>query len=277
MRNKLTSNEQEILGAHERFFVSGVSINTHRIFCGDERKPLLAGVFIHVFGGAANTAFNTQILAQATKKGSRLATFMQAASETAKALVSHGIAAGVHSDTHSETSNEINPESTAPIGCGYIKLRRAISQTIAANPDAIVRLAESLCPEFFTDPADTTFAHSIVKSHMQLAASDAFFTHSSREVATAALREGAPGMLVNGDHTATLGIINLQRGTTIDSGTAFNDNKSIYVHDAWASRAMAEHYDAAQAFTDKEWHIADLIDAIGTMQALGVTEIAVRR
>lgn len=270
-------NEQEILASHEQFFVKNVGIKTHKIFCGDERKPLFEGVFIHVFGGLANTAFNAEALSRATGKGRRLASFKNAVSSCAKAFKSRDVPAGLHSDTHSETGPAINLASTDEIGCGYIKLRRTISQKIAENPDKIVAEAQRLRPELFTDPSDTSFGHAIVDSHAQLTADDEFFAEGSREVAGAAVEEGAPTMLVDGDHTAKLGIINLRKDTTIDSGAAFEQAKSIYVHDSWASHEMAENYENAHDFTSKEWQIADLIDAIGTMWALGVEEIVVRR
>ncbi|HET8709233.1 MAG TPA: hypothetical protein VFL85_03035, partial [Candidatus Saccharimonadales bacterium] len=232
-------------------------------------------MYIHVFGGVANTAYNAEILSRATEEGVRHSTFEHAIAAAAKGCKNAGVAAGVHSDTHSETAHEIDLASSEPIGCGYIKLRRDISREIADNAVAIIAAAESSRPELFTDPDDTSFAHAVVQAHVSLAANDEYFGES-RAVAGAAIAEGAPTMLVDGDHVATQGIINLASDTTIDSGTAFEAGKSIYVHDAWASEQLAKNYGNARNFSAKSWQIADLIDAIGTMRALGVTTIAVR-
>lgn len=272
-----SNQKRELLQKFERFVVAGISIFKHKVFCGDEREPLTNEMYLHVFGGAANTAYNTEVLARAKTKGFRAKTYAKAVSAAAKAFKAVSIAAGIHSDTHSEKGAALDPEGEGEIGCGYVKLRRAISRKIADDPAAVVAEAESLRPELFTDPSDTSFGHMIAQSHASLADDDEFFSENSRKVAAAAMEEGAPSMLVAGNHTAREGIINLIAGTTFDSASVNKSGMSSYWHDAWGSSQMAAAYDNAKEFTHKEWEIADTIDAIGTMWALGVETIAVRR
>jgi hypothetical protein len=184
---------------------------------------------------------------------------------------------GVHSDTHAETGDDIATDGDSPIGCGYIKLRQTISQLIAEDPDKIVAEAERLRPELFTDPSDTDYAHDIVSVHESLAQDAGFFAGGSRKVAAAAASEGAPFMLVDGDHVAHVGILNLRPNSTIDSNAAHENSLSAYEHDAWVGPELIPQLSFTKHFAARQWEIAELLDTIGTMWALGAYDIAVRR
>ncbi len=273
----LTSLTQELTVNHEQYFRSNVLLNMYPIFCGDERPTEFPGLYIHVFGGVANPAFNNEVIAR-TKGIVTGDTFKTAVGASAHTLIDKGIEAGVHSDNHAETGNTMSTEGDNPIGCGYIKLRQPISHIIAADPDKIIAKAEQLDPGLFTDPSDSHFAHQVVAAHAQLAADADFFASSSRQVAAGAIEAGAPAMLVLGDHGAKAGIISKIPETTIDSNAANEDNEAIFVHDSWAALDMLDMMpNAEQSSSRREREIADLIDAIGTMWALGVEEITVRR
>lgn len=274
---ELMSTDSELLTSHEPYFLSNVSLENANIFCGDERKALYNEAYLHVFGGVANAAFNAVVMTRATDTTPFATTFCEAVRRVAADCRVMHIKAGVHSDTHAETTGHLALEGDAPIGCGYIKLRAAISQMIGKDPDKIVGEAERLRPELFSDPADTSFAHTVVATHRELAADTAFFGEGSRAVAAAAIEAGAPSMLVDGDHVAHEGIINLRPGTAIDSNQAAAADRSVYVHGAWVGGELVAQLPALQPLGGKQWEIAELIDTIGTMWALGVDTIAVRR
>lgn len=263
----------ELLESREQFFRENISLSTHKVFCGDERLALLDAVYIHVFGAVANPAYNVEVLAR-TRDDIELATdFAEAVTDAATTLNVDGQSLGVHSDTHSEKGNHIDPNGDDPLGCGYIKLRRAISTLIASDPDKIVAKAEQLRPELFTDPSDTHFGHEVVRSHASLAADDTFFGKSSRAVARGAMENGSPDMLVDGSHVSHAGIINLIPHSTFDSNEAFKNGVSTYVEDSWASHELLAQMPKAKKFDSRQREIAELIDTIGTMWALDVEDI----
>lgn len=266
----------EIVRSREQFF-KPASLADSSIFCGDERRALINYVYLHVFGGVTNAAYNREILARVTGQDDLAQTFQAATADMAAEFQQLSIKAGVHSDTHSEKTSAIALDGDDPLGCGYIKLRQIISRQIAADPAKIVAEAERLRPELFKDPADTAFAHDVVKGHGLLAQNEAFFADGSRPVAKAAITEGVPTMLVDGDHVAEAGIINLRADTTIDSNEAYENNLPAYVHDAWVGEAVAPRLSKTKQYGQQQWQIAELIDTIGVMWALGVTEIAIRR
>jgi hypothetical protein len=270
------SGESELLTSREPFFKNDVSLQYTPMFCGDERTALYDGSYLHVFGGVANPAYTSVVLARATRHSSSV-NFTEAVAEAAAESNAASIAAGIHSDTHSETGQHIATEGDSPIGCGYIKLRQPISAVIAEDPNKVVAEAETLCPELFTDPSDTNFAHEIVRAHKSLATDENFFTGNSRQVAAAAINKGAPTMLVDGNHIAVEGIINKKTHSTIDSNAASKSGASVYVHDSWANQELAAALPELQPYTRQQLEIAELIDTIGTMWALGVKTIAIRR
>jgi hypothetical protein len=262
----------------ERFYHAVESIRSLPIFCGDERLPLVDYPYLHVFGGVANPAYNSRVLEVANGQATANATFKEDVSSAAMILRANDIQAGVHSDTHSEKTDQMSTEGDDPIGCGYIKLRRNISQLIAENRADIVQTAIQLRPELFADSDNITYAHRVAEAHEVLASDDAYFGSSSRQVAAAAIDEGAPSMLVGGDHSGLTGMINYLENTTFDTSDALNSDMPTYDHDTWAAQQMLNLIPTAQiSSTSLQRETADLIDAIGTMRALGVIDIAVRQ
>jgi hypothetical protein len=81
-------------------------------------------------------------------------------------------------------------------------------------------------------------------------------------------------MLVHGGHAADEGIINTEQGSTLNSNSAVQEGVPCYDYDIWASAEMLalmpENLDARQTA------IANVIDTIGTLKALGVEHIARR-
>jgi hypothetical protein len=84
-------------------------------------------------------------------------------------------------------------------------------------------------------------------------------------------------MLVTGTHVAQDGIINDKPNSSLQSGDALHANLPAYEHDSWATAEIYERLRHLYPYDKQELAIADLIDTIGTMRALKVERIAVRR
>jgi hypothetical protein len=265
----------ELLASREPYFAE-VDIETSDIFCGDEREPLgVKEPYIHMFGGALNVPFNSLIVTAATDLNTPLPTLAAAATADIFALKAANIQGlGVHSDTHAEEGEDFQRDrQDGKVGCGYSELRQHISHTIVKNRNEILDDAERLFPELFADLEGYAMAQRIISSHEALAGrADTLGT--GRSVVQAAIKAGAKVMLVDGNHVATQGIINTQPGTSFKSGEALRDGLPTYDHDHWAGQELFKR--TGSKLDPRMFQRASIIDAIGTMKALGVTEIARR-
>lgn len=269
--------EQEIIASREKFYVP-VSLTNNDIFCGDERQPIdVATDYIHWFGGALNVPYNLAIMKETIHPGSVTDTFEEQTGSLVPVLLEAGVQGGVHSDACSEQGDRMridNPEGA--VGCGYGQKRPDISRLIADPANGVAEDALRLRPELFESQQDVDFADNVIESHGRLAEREGFFT-SGRRVILTAVAKGAKSMLVAGEHSAKEGIINLDPESTLRSGEAMNAGLPAYNHDSWAIEETYDMIHHLYPYDKRQLQIAELIDTIGTMRALGVEDIAVRR
>ncbi len=265
---------QTLFTPFDQFF-KPVHINSAFVFCGDERQPLYARLFIHIFGGLAFQAYNLAIMNELQTAGSVKTTFEDLVVEQITGLNAAGIRAGVHSDYETEHGKVIDTHELAGgFGCGYIAKRAAISELIANQTERMVAQAMSLRPELFSSSKANQQAAAVFEAQRRLATRPGFLT-AGRSIGLKAIQHGAPAMVVSGRHLAKEGIINLVTNTTLDSAAANKAGKPVYNHDQWA---VMEMFDRSTVHYDRQvYDMATTIDAIGTLLALGVETIAVRR
>lgn len=295
--NEVTMNQdtimpatQEIIGQRERFYVP-LSLDTHYVFCFDEREEAEALAvdghefaaefdlanpedYIHWAGGALNAAYNLTVVEEAVNPGSVTDSFESRTETVMPALLAARVRIGVHSDMQTEEQAAVAP--SGKVGCGYAELRQQISQLIAERGEEIIADAAVLRPELFEELEDDNFAHSVVAAHSRLAERKGFFTSGRRVVLTAAAK-GAKVMLVKGNHVADKGILNLVPDTSIRSSEAIRAGLPVYNQDSWAVEEANDRIRHLYPFEKRHQQIAELLDTIGTMRALSVEEIAVRR
>lgn len=263
----------EVIKPREAFFVEA-DIHTHPVFCGDEREA--EGIYIHEFGGVANTTYTLMILQEAAEEGSVEQPFDAAVASTVPLLKEKDIDAGVHSDDHAEHGDTLQADKEdGKIGCGYLELRQAISELIGQSIDKIVDILQKQDPTLFGTEHNRERARAFCRAHTRLASRDIF--PGGRAVALAALKAGAPHNMVRGSHLGKEGILNKKPGSTLDSTAALRDGKPTYSHDTWAAKGTFDEIHDVYPYDKTDFEIANDIDAVGTMLALGVEEIEVRR
>lgn len=259
----------EIIAVRERFYAP-VSLDRHLIFCGDDREAAEAtDIYVHLFGGALNIAYNMAVMQETLSPDSVKDSFKTRAVETVTAMKAADMRPGVHSDTNAEQAGK-------GIGCGYAGQRGPISGLIFQRSEEIIADAESLRPELFKRPESYEFARAVTDAHGRLASRPGFLTDGQAEVMSAA-EAGATLMLVEGEHAAEEGIINLIPDTSIDSDAANKADLAVYDQDSWAAEAINHRLAHIYSYDQLKQAIAELIDTVGTMRALGVKDIAVRR
>ena len=281
--NYVTTEEQfmtpEALLASREIFYGNTPLKETLIACGDERASDY-GLYISLFGGGtANTAYNYTIMAEVktpgSSEGKTFAGDVVAVAKPVKEVV--GVKSSVHSTEEIEGGNKINPaENAQDVDCGYLKKRAIISALIAEKADKIIADAKALRPELFSDERANDFASEVTAAHGRMAKNSAYFT-TGRDVANAAIAAGEESMVVRGEHVGREGIINLVEDTSINGTDALAAGLATYEHDAWAGQEIRSSLSELYPYDSREMAIADLIDAIGTMRALGVETIAVRR
>ena len=253
------------------------SLEQSVIFCGDERGE---GDYIHIFGGALNIPYNLAILKEVAEPGSVTDTFEdQTASLVPVVADVAKVKQGVHSDDTAENAEHMHTDRhDGPIGCGYAEKRQAISQLIHEMGGQIVARAAELAPELFQSQEDDDFADEVVNAHGRLAERSGFFT-TGRRVALVAVQKGAETQVVKGEHTGEKGELNMVPNTSLRSEKARQDGEPLYSQDEWAVDAIQDRIRHLYPYDRRHTQIAHVIDAIGTMAALGVDlqDISVRR
>lgn len=275
----INQTPEQILNPREVFFESA-SLDKHQIFCGDERPPLYDDMFIHVFGGVLNPVYKYMILREMAEPGSVQTSFAdEAAAMTPIIRDVAEVNPGVHSDTHAEDDNEFHADKTdGPVGCGFAGKRQAISRHIADNRESILRRLQELYPELMGDETGIAIASAVIDAHDRLAGREQVFASGGRSVVLAAANAGASTMLVDGEHIGREGIINEVEDSSMDSRTAAEAGLPAYTHDKWATKEIDSRLQGQYPFDPREEEIADIIDTIGTMNALNVPlENIVRR
>lgn len=269
----------EALAVREQFFELGQL--TDNLFCGDERPSDESEAYLSLFGAVTNIPYNAEVLKEASEPGSVTDPFDQTVMSHVPVIMEDGGLpnAGVHSDTHAEGEHAtgINTEKTdGDVGCGYDKLRGPISQLIVERADEIIDLAKQKRPELFTSDEDTVHARNIIAAHGRIAEREGILP-SGRDIVLKAMEAGAKGMVVRGPHVGKVGIINLRKSTKFNTTAAFAAELPAYCHDQWVALEAFDKLSHLYPYDSREVDLAETIDTIGTMLALGVEEIEVRR
>jgi hypothetical protein len=284
----ISNVNNEILTSREPYYIDGLSLDTHDIFCFDERgvadadtvtgdiEAVTPQEYIHAAGGGLGIVYNHAVVQEADDPFSVKGSFADHAGIIIPALIRAKVRPGVHSDVTAEGGNVVRPTAKGDVGCGYAGLRPVISRYIAENGIALIRDAASLRPELFEGPEDHNFAHAAVAANERLLERPGFIT-DGRSVVMAAAGKGSKIMLVEGRHTGRKGIINLVPGTSFDSDAANRDGLEAYNQDSWAIEDAASRIRHEYPHDKRHMQIAELIDALGTMRALDVEDVAVRR
>jgi hypothetical protein len=267
-----TAATEEIVNQREYLF-GPVDLKSDGYNCIDDQLSNWQN-YAHIGGGVASLAYTRMILAQIQQPGSA-GGFAEVTADTVGILEDKGFQhQGVHSSVREEGGD--TPQLSrheGGVGCGYLQLRREISQGIAENGRAYIDEGTRLFPELFDNEADLAYAWQVVAAHEWFSAEPSRID-PGRAVFLAATGRGAKTMLVDGGHAATEGIINTQEGSTLDSNTAVQDGVPCYDDDLWATTELMDHM--PEGFNPRYVAIASVIDIIGTMKALNVGTIAVR-
>lgn len=268
-------DNHETIGSRETYYVSA-SLDKDPLFCGDDRG--LEGLYAQLFGGVINIAYNQAIVEEANEPGGVTDSLQRRTEELTGLMVKHGMYPGVHSDTKSEQGSKLRDDHEGKAGCAYAELRPVISGSIAELGDDLLEEAVRLMPELFRTEADHVFGQSVIAAHGRLAEREGFQS-TGRKLVLGAAEKGALVAILGGEHVASDGIINTVPNSTLDSKTAGDDGLPAYNHDMWAAEDALDRLGSDNPYTSdpNQRKIANLIDALGTMNALGVEAIAVRR
>lgn len=269
----MPGNTSELLQTREQYFAEA-DLRQLPILCGDER-PSDSGLYIHKFGGVANTAYTLLVLSEASTKGAATTPLDEAVTSLIPILQERDIDAGVHSDDHAEKGLVLQTDKEiGKIGCGYLELRQPISQLIIERGREIVALLKEIDPVLYGSQHNRERAFRFCQAHGRMIERPIY--PSGRQIALSAVRAGAPHNIVTGNHVGKAGIINKRSGT-LDSTQAIVDGLPTYSHDSWAAVDTFDTIKDLYAFDRTDYEIANDVDAVGTMLALGVEDIAIRR
>lgn len=273
------SQETEVLKEREHLFVP-VTLGQCEVYCGDKRPPVgYEGKYIHVFGGMApNLAYNLSIVGVANGGEPLGDSFASATGSITALLIENKVQPGVHSDEASEQGGTVKTDQAeGDVGCKYLQVRPDISRHIVENGDNILVLARELRPELFSEPEDIEFAKKVVDAHKTLIEKPGFIT-TGRDVALAATEQGAPTMVVASiDDASHEGVLNQRPKSTYDTERAMQEGLLAYDQDHWAVMEGFSKIRHIYPYDVRQVDIAETIDAIGTFQAVGVSEITPRK
>lgn len=276
------ASRESLLEKHEQFYVPA-SMKDHDVFCGDEREGGEDTVlYLNLFGGGTNISYTLTVLRELVHPGSVTEGFDILVSSQAPTIMrTGGLHYGVHSDDHTELGMklDINDPKITGIGCGYLRLRKDISELIAGRTDDILAIGQREIPELFTTAEDIASAHDIMAAHGRLATRPRFLP-DGRAVAKAAICKGAKCMVVRGQHVGELAFINDSENSTLDTVQAIRNGQPAYNHDAWvAKQTLTNLHSLLFPYSSLQVSMrANHIDTIGTALALGVApENIIRR
>ena len=256
-----------------------VDLTRSLIVCGDDREIAYPNECIHIFGGALYTPYLLSVLIASSDPNSTPPNFIDNVNSLIPLMLSRNFDLSVHSDDKNENGlhdiDVSNPE-LIDVGCGFAQKRQMISSFIGQNQNQILSIAQNLRPELFGSEQELSDASAIIKAHQTMAKS---LNTSGRELVKKSLELGAYGVVVLGPHKSNRGVYNLRRNTSLDTNLANQNQNPAYIQDAWAVIDIVKGLSDIIPLDIKKVEIADLIDSIGIMLALGVDpdEIEVRR
>lgn len=264
----------DLIADYEQFY-GNVDLKTAEIYCGDDRSR---DTDINLFGGAGNVPYTLMVLQEEAQTGSVEQKVDEAVASLVPVLKEKGIRVGVHSDEgHEPTSaTEIDPVSNEGLGCKWLEARQAVSEVAASNVDKIITILEREDPGTYANDHTRARVQAICAAHGRLAERNIHVP--GRKIAAKAMEKGAPSIVLGGDHyKESDGFLNKRMGTTFHSEQAAAAGKPAYDHDSWAAKASFDEIHDLYPYDKKDFEIANDIDAVATLLALGVQNIAVRR
>ncbi|MHB1864738.1 MAG: hypothetical protein ACYCPS_01050 [Candidatus Saccharimonadales bacterium] len=269
-------NQTKALSLRKKYFVPA-KVGSNLGFCMDDRQSN-AGIYLSVAGGIVCFLNILNILEETNTPGS--VTRRNMINDTKKlcqALMAQGIKFGIHSDDTNEQNNIFSPDSTNKnIGCGFVSRLPDIQQSIYLNKHRVIQDARDLMPQLFDDPKMLEFARQSIDAGARLSDSN-YYRHTPRQIASTAVKYGAPSMIVEGHHDVrSIGIINEVKDTTLDTSSANKNGLPAYDHDSWVVNQTLQKVPSIFHHDKVEMAIVDLITTIGTMRFLGVKEIYCR-
>ncbi len=256
-----------------------VDLTSSLITCGDDLELTYPNECIHIFGGALYTPYLVSVLITSSDPSLTPSNFMDNVDSLIPLMLSRNYEISVHSDDKNENGHhdiDINDQSIVNVGCGFAQKRQIISNSIGQNRDQILSIAQNLRPELFDSEQELNDANAIIKAHEAMARS---LTVSGRELVKKSLELGTSGVVVLGSHKSKSGVYNLIRNTSLDTNLANQNQNPAYIQDGWAVIDIMKSLSDIIPLDIKKVEIADLIDSIGIMLALGVDadKIEVRR
>ena len=259
-------------------FVS-VDLMKSLIVCGDDRELVYSNECIHVFGGALYTPYLLSIILASLDQESTPPNFMDNVNSLIPLMLSRHFNLSVHSDDKNEHGGHAintNDPNLTDVGCGFAQKRSLISSFIAQNGERILSIAESLRPELFGSEQELNDATNIIMAHDKMARA---LNVSGRELVKRSLELGTSGVVVLGSHKSKRGVYNLAKNSSLDTNLANENNIPAYTQDGWAVIDIMKGLNDIIPLDIRKVEIADLIDSIGIMLALGVDEdkIEIRR
>ncbi len=252
-----------------------ISLNEVEGFCIDDRystnRPYLK------FPGGI-TFFANQIAITKTINNQQTLSYQNETSKIAKQLLSKGYHIGIHSDDDSDDSLNINKKiKNDPIGCGYLSKRQDIMNLIGRTEISMTNQIKNILPEIYIKLTDKMLINKIVLANSQLAKNPTYFDATPRQVAQAAVKEKAPVMIVEGQHSnQAIAIINFKPNSTFNTALAAKNNLPAYNYDAWAFDELLIRIPALSKYDHQEMILSALIDTIATVNLFGVNNIYVR-
>lgn len=267
--------DENQLTVRQPLFVAA-NLKSNQVFCIDDRSSDYE-LSIKVPGGL-EFLVNDSVLMHLSKEHKLGLNIEDETKTMSQLLNSKGLKCGIHSDEKADPGGNVLNNESASLGCGYICYRREIVASIGENGKEIVDKLESLMPELFTSSSSKDMALRLAKVYGELAADDEYFNASPRQIAKAAITNGAPCMIVKGQHNPNaVAIINLVPSTTFDTNEALKKGLPAYDYDDWAFNDVLDMLPDQFGWDKEVQQMSSLIDFIGTVKYLGVKDIFVRR
>jgi hypothetical protein len=272
---------QQELEHRENFFVP-VYLGSTPINCGDHQSNDTNELLIRVFGGTLNFAYLLSVLGTIYHPSQNQPPFIEQVHSTTNLLNQiRALHCGVHGDSQSENQSSSDPNiaPTDPVVCNYAQNRTAISRYIFQNGNSILDEAQRMDSNLARNSSDYKFAQGVIVANYILSETkkeNFFGKYSGKMAIQVALREGAPILSSDRPKYYQLGIINEVPNTTFDTNAANQANQGAYTHDSWAVHDIMEELQAYAPTNSRHVQIANLIDTIGTMQFIGVENVALR-
>ncbi len=269
--NRMTS--QQILEIVNPLYVELPEGPIH-VNCGDGRTSVDSNepLYAKVFGGRLGLAWNYMVLKEMSQPGSVQSSLsdVDAELETSGKYAKAEIIGGVHSDEAAEGAGatDINiGKFSLKVGCGREARAAEIAATLLENIDDVIDELREIAPQVIAGREDD--ATSLAQVNAELAnrklQSGRPVLPAGREAVTAAINNGARGIVLAGEHVEDeAAAYNLVERTT-------NDNKSTQKHfgaDGWVNSLFFKANQDSMPFDPNLVILQDAMVALATKQVL---------